>query len=136
LPLRVKQHCSNAETLAKLLSGHPKILRLMYPGLKSHPQHALAKKQMQSGGPMVVFELKGGKPAAYRFMNALSIIHISNNLGNTKSLVTHPASTTHASVPASERKKQGITDGLLRLSVGIEDIGDLKHDIETALKAV
>lgn len=136
LSLRVKQHCSNAESVAKLLEGHAKISRLSYPGLKSHPQHALAKKQMHSGGPMVVFELKGGKAAAYRFMNALSIIHISNNLGNAKSLITHPASTTHASVPAAERKKQGISDGLLRLSVGIEDFDDLKRDIETALKAV
>ncbi len=135
LPLRVERHCKNAEALAALLDNQPKISRLIYPGLKSHPQHALAKKQMSHGGPMIAFELKGGKKAAFRFMNALSVIDISNNLGNAKSLITHPASTTHASIGAEERKKHGISDALLRLSVGIEDVIDLKADIEAALKA-
>ncbi len=135
LPLRVAKHCDNAESLAAMLDGHPKIARLLYPGLKSHPQYATAKKQMSRGGPMIVFELKGGKKAAFNFMNALTVIDISNNLGNAKSLVTHPASTTHASIGAAERKKIGISDALVRLSVGIEDIEDLKADILAALKA-
>ena len=136
LPLRVAKHCDNAEILADFLSKHPKVSRLVYPGLKSHPQHAIAKKQMDRGGPMIVLKLKGGKKAAFAFMNALKIIDISNNLGNAKSLITHPASTTHASLGAAGLKKAGISDGLLRLSVGIEDVGDLKKDLETALKAL
>ncbi len=136
LHLRVDRHCDNAEALAKLLEAHPQVARLYYPGSKRHPQHALARKQMTRGGPMIAFELKGGKKAAFRFMNALSVIDISNNLGNTKSLITHPASTTHASIPAAERRKLGLSDDLLRLSVGIEDIADLKKDIEAGLKAV
>ncbi len=136
LPLRVARHCDNAEVLADLLAKSSKLSRLIYPGLKSHPQYAIAKKQMDRGGPMIAFELKGGKKAAFRFMNALQIIDISNNLGNAKSLITHSASTTHASIGAPARKAQGITDGLVRLSVGIEDIDDLRADIETALKAV
>jgi len=136
LELRVTKHCDNAEALAALLEKHPKVSRLVYPGLKTHPQYAIAKKQMSRGGPMIVFELTGGKKAAFRFMNALSIVDISNNLGNAKSLVTHPASTTHASLGAAELKRLGITDGMIRLSVGIEDIADLKKDIGDALRAV
>ena len=136
LPLRVAKHCDNAEILAEMLANHPKVSRLIYPGLKSHPQHAIAKKQMTRGGPMIVFELKGGKKSAFQFMNALNVIDISNNLGNAKSLITHPASTTHASIGAAMRKKSGIGDGLLRLSVGIEDVMDLKKDIEAALKQI
>lgn len=135
LPVRVERHCQNAAALAALLDKSPKISRLLYPGLKSHPQYAVAKKQMAHGGPMIAFELKGGKKAAFKFMNALSLIHISNNLGNAKSLISHPASSTHASIPAAERKKLGVGDNLLRLSVGIEDIRDLKDDITRALKA-
>lgn len=136
LSLRVDAHCSNAAKLAKLLEGSSRIKRLIYPHAFTHPQYAVAKKQMSCGGPMIAFELKGGKKAAFKFMNALSVIDISNNLGNTKSLITHPASSTHASIPAAERKKLGLSDDLIRLSVGIEDINDLKRDIETALKAV
>lgn len=135
LPLRVEKHCDNAEALAAILEKHPKVSRIVYPGLKSHPQFAIAKKQMSRGGPLIAFELKGGKKAAFAFMNALNVIDISNNLGNAKSIVTHPASTTHASLGAAELKKTGITDGLIRLSVGIEDIDDLKKDILDALKA-
>jgi O-succinylhomoserine sulfhydrylase len=135
LELRVNRHCDNAEALAALLEKHPKVARLTYPGLKSHPQYAIAKKQMSRGGPMIAFELKGGKKAAFKFMNALELIDISNNLGNAKSLVTHPSSSTHASMGAAERKKIGLSDWLIRLSVGIEDIADLKKDIEQALKA-
>jgi O-succinylhomoserine sulfhydrylase len=136
LSLRTERHCDNAAALAAILDKHPKVTRLIYPGLKSHPQHALAKKQMSCGGPMIAFELKGGKKAAFRFMNALTVCDISNNLGNAKSLVTHPATTTHASIGAEARKIAGISDGLIRLSVGIEDIMDLSADIVAALKTV
>jgi O-succinylhomoserine sulfhydrylase len=136
LPLRVAKHCDNAEILADFLSKHPKVSRLVYPGLKTHPQYAIAKKQMTRGGPMIAFELKGGKKPAFAFMNALGVIDISNNLGNAKSLITHPASTTHASIGAAERKRCNISDGLLRLSVGIEDVADLQKDLETALRNI
>lgn len=136
LPLRVERHCSNADTLARFLENHPMVSCIIYPGLASHPQHAIAKKQMKHGGPMIAFELKGGRDAAFRFQNALSLIDISNNLGDAKTLITHPASTTHFSIGEQARKDIGINDGLLRLSVGIEDIIDLKADIEAALNAV
>lgn len=136
LHLRVERHCSNAEKIAKALDGHPAITRLVYPGLKSFPQYKIAKKQMKNGGPIIVFELKGGKKSAFKFMNALKIIDISNNLGNAKSLITHPASTTHASLGAEKLKKAGIGDGLLRLSVGIENVDDLIGDILNGLKAI
>ena len=136
LSLRVDRHCDNAEALATFLEKHPKVSRVIYPGLKSHPHYAVAKKQMSRGGPMIALELKGGKKAAFSFMNALQIFDISNNLGNAKSLATHPATTTHASIGAAARKAAGISDGLIRLSVGIEDIADLRKDIEQALKAL
>ena len=135
LSLRVERHCNNAEKIAALLEKHPKVARVIYPGLKSHPQYAIAKKQMSRGGPMIALELKGGKKAAFKFMNKLTVFDISNNLGNAKSLATHPASTTHASIGAAERKKSGISDGLIRLSIGIEDVADLARDIENALKS-
>jgi O-succinylhomoserine sulfhydrylase len=134
LPLRLERHSGNAARLAAVLEKHPKVLRVVYPHLKIHPQYALAKKQMSSGGSMITIELKGGKKAAFTFMNGLSVFDISNNLGNAKSLATHPASTTHSSISAAERKAHGITDGLVRLSVGIEDIKDLEADILNALK--
>lgn len=133
LHLRVDRHCSNAENIAKSLEGNPLIARLIYPNLKTHPQYEIAKKQMKNGGPMICFELKGGKDAVFKFMNNLKIIDISNNLGNAKSLITHPASTTHASIGADERARIGISDSLLRLSVGIENVDDLKNDIFQAL---
>lgn len=136
LPLRLERHCSNAAQLAEALEGNDKLSRLLYPHSKSHPQYALAKKQMAYGGPMIAIELKGGKEAAFTFMNALHVFDISNNLGNAKSLATHPASTTHASVAEADRKAFGITDGLVRLSIGIEDIIDLRDDILTALNVV
>lgn len=135
LHVRVERHCENAQLIAEALEGHAKIAKLIYPGLESHPQYDIARKQMAHGGPMITFELKGGKKAAFKFMNALSVIDISNNLGNAKSLATHPASTTHASIALAERKKLGISDGLIRLSVGIEDVEDLKADLLAALEA-
>jgi len=136
LALRTEKHCANAAVLAALLEKHPKVKSVTYPFLKSFPQYALAKKQMTCGGPMISFELKGGKKAAFRFMNALTLFDISNNLGNAKSIVTHPSSTTHASIAAAERKKIGLSDDLIRFSVGIEDIEDLKADVIEALRRV
>ena len=129
LPLRIAKHCENAAAIAHTLEGHAKIATLTYPGLPSHPQFAIAKKQMSHGGPIIALEIKGGKKAAFKFLNALRIFDISNNLGNSKSLATHPASTTHASLGAAERKKLGISDSLIRLSIGIEDADDLLDDL-------
>jgi len=133
LDLRVAKHCENAEILADFLENHPGIERVFYPGLKSHPHHAVAMKQMQHGGAMIAFEVLGGKEASFAFMNRLNIIDISNNLGDAKSLITHPASTTHSNIPVAERSALGISDSLLRLSVGLEDSRDLLADIEQAL---
>lgn len=133
LDLRVEKHCDNAEKIAAFLEGHDAVERVLYPGLPSHPNYDIAQKQMSRGGPLVAFELKGGKDKAFAFLNALKIIDISNNLGDTKSLITHPATTTHSNIEASERAALGITDGLLRLSVGIEHIDDLITDLTQAL---
>ncbi len=137
--LRMEKHLANAEQIANFLnsrqeSGSKEIARLLYPGLKNHPQYAVARKQMNHGGPMIAFEMSGGKKAAFAFLNRLTIFDISNNLGNAKSLATHPASTTHASIGAEERARLGISDGLIRLSPGIEDAADLIADIKNALE--
>jgi O-succinylhomoserine sulfhydrylase len=133
LGLRMERHLANTQAIAESLSKHPKVVRLIYPGLASHPQRAIAKKQMSHGGPMLAFELKGGKKAAFAFMNKLTLFDISNNLGNAKSLITHPASTTHASIGEKARKEHGIGDSLIRLSPGIEDVADLITDLKAAL---
>lgn len=133
LDLRMDRHCDNAEKLADFLANHPKIERVIYPHHKSHPQYDLAKKQMRRGSNMVAFVLNGGKEAAFNFMNKLKIVDISNNLGDTKSLITHPATTTHSNIDEDEQKSLGITSGMLRLSVGIEDIDDLINDLESSL---
>jgi O-succinylhomoserine sulfhydrylase len=133
LPLRVERHCRSAASLADFLSQRPEIERVYYPGRADHPQIALAKRQMDGGGPLVAFEVKGDKGAAFRFMNALNIIKISNNLGDAKSLVTHPATTTHQRLTPEERAKLGIFDNSVRLSVGLEDPEDLAADLEQAL---
>ena len=134
LELRVQRHCANARAVATFLEGHKRVKRVLYPGLASHPQHALAKAQMRDGGTIVAFEFAGGRAKAFRFLNALAIVDISNNLGDTKSLITHPATTTHQRLSADERARMGIGDGLVRLSVGLEDAEDLKQDLDQALK--
>ncbi|TVR97136.1 MAG: O-succinylhomoserine sulfhydrylase [Rhodospirillales bacterium] len=136
LELRVTRHCDNAAAVANDLAGRGDLDRVLYPGLTTHPQHALALRQMRAGGSIVAFELPGGKPAAYRFLNALSLIDLSNNLGDAKSLATHPATTTHQRLTPEERAAVGITDGLVRLSIGLEDIEDIIDDIRQALDAV
>ena len=135
LELRIRQHCRNARDIALFLEGSKGVAKVLYPGLESHPQHDLAKKQMSDFGSVVTFELAGGKERAFRFVNALSLVDISNNLGDTKSLVTHPATTTHQRLSPAERAGLGITDGVVRLSVGLEDPEDIKEDIAAALHA-
>ena len=135
LPLRVAHSCASAERVADFLSGRSEVACVFYPGREDHPQHALAMRQMASGGPLVAFELKGGKDAAFKFMNACEIFKITNNLGDAKSLVTHPATTTHQRLGSEGRAAIGIGDGLLRLSLGLEDAGDLLADLDRALSA-
>jgi O-succinylhomoserine sulfhydrylase len=132
----MRAHCENALKVADFLAEQPKIARVLYPFRADHPQHALARAQMEGGGGVVTFDIKGGKDAAYRFANALELIDISNNLGDTKSLITHPATTTHQRLSPAARADLGITEGMVRLSVGLEDAADLCEDIEQALKAV
>ena len=131
---RMDQHCSNALKVADYLSQHPKVEKTIYPGLKDHPQHALASKQMSQGGSIVTFVIKGNN--AFKFMNELNIIDISNNLGDTKSLVTHPATTTHRVIGEEGRKKLNIPDEMIRLSIGLEDVDDLIEDIDASLKQI
>ncbi len=136
LVLRVNAQSASAEAIANFLETQPKVKRALYPTLASHPQRALAMSQMSGGGTLVTFELEGGKDAAFKFMNAMRIITISNNLGDTKSLATHPATTTHMRIGAEERAKLGISDGVIRLSVGLEDVQDLIEDITRSLAAI
>jgi O-succinylhomoserine sulfhydrylase len=136
LSLRVHAQSRAAETVANFLAASPKISRSLYPTRPDHPQQNLAMSQMSAGGTMVAFELKAGKQAAFRLMNAFQIITISNNLGDTKSLATHPATTTHMRIGPEERAKLGITDGIIRLSVGLEDPADLIDDLTQALEHV
>jgi O-succinylhomoserine sulfhydrylase len=136
LPLRVARHVETAGILATYLHNLDGIERVMYPGLASHPQHNLAMSQMGSGGPMVAFEVKGGKAGAFKFSNAMRTIRISNNLGDAKSLITHPATTTHQRLSEDARAELGITEGLLRLSVGLEEVADLVRDIDAGLAAI
>lgn len=135
MDLRVRAQAAGAQAIAEALQGHPRLERLIYPGLPDHPQHALAARQMETGGTMLAFEVKGGKAAAFRALNALGIVSISNNLGDAKSLVTHPATTTHQRLTPEQRAALGIGDGLLRLSVGLEDPADLIADLRGALDA-
>ncbi|NQV83434.1 MAG: O-succinylhomoserine sulfhydrylase [Rhodospirillales bacterium] len=133
LDLRVERQSENALKVAEYLSGHSAITKVLYPGLESHPQYELAMRQMSLGGTVVAFEVNGGKAAAFRVLNGLEMVDISNNLGDTKSLITHPATTTHQKLSAEEKQILGITDGLVRLSVGLEDVEDLKDDLDRAL---
>lgn len=135
LELRVQRHCENALTIARSLEGQRGISRLLYPDLVSHPQHALARAQMSAGGSVIGFEIAGGKGAAFRFLNALKIVDISNNLGDAKSLICHPATTTHQRLTPEDRARVGITDGFIRLSVGLEDPADILADLRQAFSA-
>ncbi|WP_424965768.1 O-succinylhomoserine sulfhydrylase [Dinoroseobacter sp. S375] len=136
LDLRVRAQAETATRLAQELEGHAALSQVLFPHLPSHPQHALAKAQMAAGGTVLALDIAGGKEAAFRFLNALEIVTISNNLGDAKSIATHPATTTHQRLTPEQRAELGISDGLIRLSVGLEDAGDLAGDILSALAAV
>ncbi len=136
LPVRMDRHCTNALEVAKYLSMHPKINWVKYPGLSTHPQHELAKKQMKNFGGMITFEVKGGRKAGEKLMNSVGLITLAVSLGDCDSLIEHPASMTHSTYSAEELEETGITEGLIRLSVGLEDCSDLITDLKLALKKI
>jgi cystathionine gamma-lyase len=133
LALRMERHCTNAQTVAEFLEAHPKVERVVYPGLKSHPQHALAEQQMDAPGGMVTAFLKGGLDQARRFLERVEVFALAESLGGVESLIEHPAIMTHASIPPEIRATLGISDGLVRLSVGVEGADDLLADLQNAL---
>jgi O-succinylhomoserine sulfhydrylase len=136
LPLRVERQTRTAAIVADALAGHSKIGRLIYPGRADHPQAAVIARQMKGGSTLIALEIEGGKAGAFRFLNALELIRISNNLGDAKSLITHPATTTHQRFRPEERSEMGVSEGLVRLSVGLEHPGDLIEDLMQALERV
>ena len=135
LPLRMAQHTRNALAVAEFLAAHPRVVRLHYPGLASFPQHDLARRQQRGAGALLAFEVEGGAAAGTRVMNAVRLCALAENLGAAETLITHPASMTHAAVPAQQRRAGGISDGLVRLSVGLENPADIIADLERALGA-
>jgi O-succinylhomoserine sulfhydrylase len=136
LPVRVRQQTATAAAVADALAKHPKVTRLIYPGRPDHPQAAVVAKQMRGGSTLVAFEVAGGKKGAFKFQDGLKLVRISNNLGDAKSLITHPATTTHQRISQKQRDELGISDGMVRLSCGLEHPDDLIEDVMTALKAV
>lgn len=134
LAVRVDRHCDNALALASKLEGHSKIVKVRYPFLPSHPQYALAQKQMKQGGSIVTLELKGGLDSGKKFLNAIQMCSLTANLGDSRTIVSHPASTTHGKLTPAEREEVGIADGLIRISVGLEHIDDIQKDIIQALQ--
>ncbi len=136
LSVRMDRHCSNAENLALRLVGHPALSSVNYPFLPSHPQETIARQQMTQGGGLITFELQDGQSSGIKFLNALQMCSLSANLGDTRTIVSHPASTTHSKVPLEEREKIGITEGLVRISVGLEHVDDIYTDVLQALDKV
>jgi len=136
LPVRVRQQTDTAAAVAVALAEHPKVSRLIYPGRPDHPQADVVAKQMRGGSTLVAFEVAGGKKGAFAFQDALKLVRISNNLGDAKSLITHPATTTHQRITQKQRDELGISDGMVRLSCGLEHPDDLIDDLIAALKAV
>jgi cystathionine gamma-lyase len=134
LHLRMPRHSANAQRVAEYLERHPKVAKVTYPGLRSHPQYAIAKEQMSGFSGMLSFELKGGIPAGTALMNNVKLCSLAESLGGVETMITHPATMTHVDVPAEQRHARGLTDGLVRLSVGIEDIDDILADLEQALE--
>ena len=134
LDVRIQRHCDNAEALVKALDGHPKLNSIKYPFHPSHTMYKIAKKQMKRGGGLVTFDLKGGLASGIKFLDALKMLKLTSNLGDTRSIASHPASTTHAKLTPKEQLSVGITPGLIRISVGIEDIEDIKADLIQALE--
>ena len=135
LGIRMQRHAENAGKVVEFLATHPKVQKVTYPGLSSHPQHQLAKRQMSGFGGMATFEIRGGLESARAFLKAVKIFACAESLGGVESLIEHPAIMTHASVPKETREKLGIADGFIRLSVGIEEAQDLIDDLAQALKA-
>jgi cystathionine beta-lyase/cystathionine gamma-synthase len=135
LAVRMGRHCANASELAAWLKSHPAVAKVYYPGLLDHPNHAIAAKQMRGFGGMISIKLQGGIPAAKQFLTRTRLFSLAESLGGVESLVCHPATMTHASIPKDVREARGVDDGLIRLSVGIEDVSDLRTDLEGALKA-
>ena len=133
LHVRMDRHCDNAMRVAEHLSAHDKVARVIYPGLASHPQHELVTRQMRKGGGMVSVELKASVDQAKQVCSSFEVFSLAESLGGVESLVDHPASMTHASIPAAERRAAGLEDGLIRLSVGVEDGEDLVADLEQAI---
>ncbi|THF49120.1 aminotransferase class I/II-fold pyridoxal phosphate-dependent enzyme [Flavobacterium supellecticarium] len=133
LPVRVEKHCENAEKIAHFLESHPNVQTVKYPFLRSHPQYEIAKKQMRLGGNIVAFEIKGGIAAGRQFLDKIKLCSLSANLGDTRTIVTHPASTTHSKLTEQERLAVSITDGLVRISAGLESVNDIIADLEQAL---
>ena len=134
LHVRMERHAANALHLAKALEGHPKIASVAYPFLSTHPQYAIAQKQMKNGGGIVCFELKGGTEAGIKFLDSLKLLSLTANLGDTRSIASHPASTTHSKLTEKERSDVGITPGMIRISVGLEYADDIIEDIVQALE--
>jgi len=136
LPLRLQQHCSSAQKIAEWLEQHPQVARVHFPGLASFPQFALAQEQQGLPGGIIAFELKGGADAGIQLMNTVRLCILAENLGAAETLITHPVSMTHGDVPREIRERTGITDGLVRLSVGLENPADIIADLESALAAI
>jgi cystathionine beta-lyase/cystathionine gamma-synthase len=136
LPIRMEKHCANAMEVAKYLEAHPKVERVSYPGLPSHPRHDVAKRQMSGFSGMITFELVGGIDSGRTLMNSVELCSLAESLGSVETMVTHPATMTHADVPKPDREARGLTDGLVRISVGIEDVEDIIADLDQALGKV
>ncbi|MFN5168615.1 MAG: trans-sulfuration enzyme family protein, partial [Cyclobacteriaceae bacterium] len=136
LPIRMRAHAENAKQVAQYLEKHPAVAKVVYPGLASHPQHALAQEQMHGFGGMITFFIKGGLSESKKFLESVKVFTLAESLGGVESLIEHPAIMTHASVPPEQRKMLGIDDSLIRLSVGIEDISDLLADLDQAFGAL
>jgi cystathionine gamma-lyase len=134
LHLRMRAHCDNAERIAEMLAGHPGVEKVIYPGLTSHPQHELARRQMHRFGGMITMLLRGGLEESRRLLERCRIFALAESLGGVESLIEHPAIMTHASVPKEQRQQLGIADNLIRLSVGVEDVDDLLADLKQALE--
>jgi cystathionine beta-lyase/cystathionine gamma-synthase len=134
LPLRMARHCENALRVAQFLESHPRVMKLIYPGLQSFPQYELAQRQQTGPGALIAFEIEGGVEAGIRLMNSVRLCALAENLGAAETIITHPVSMTHGAVPPEQRAAAGITDGLVRLSVGLENPDDLIADLDRALR--
>jgi len=135
LAVRLEKHCDNAEQLALFLENHPKVKDTRYPFLPSHPQYDLAKKQMKRGGNIIAFEVEGGLNGGQQFINQIQMCSITSNLGDSRTIISHPASSTHSKLSVEERRQVGISDGLIRVSVGLEHIDDIVADLTQALNS-